>query len=116
MSSGNAIQQIIRIRINMSSQRMNYKAKYDNDFMHLLCKKKRTQRRKCQNINLQKTTFTTQRMLQRDKNNSTVSNESEITVRPRISQLTTQVTSLQSWVAKKSCHGQTIINECSISD
>ena len=27
-----------------------------------------------------------------------------------------RVTSLQSWVAKKSCHGQTIINECSISD
>ena len=26
------------------------------------------------------------------------------------------VTSLQSWVAKKSCHGQTLINECSISD
>ena len=27
-----------------------------------------------------------------------------------------RVTSLQSWVAKKSCHGQTLINECSISD
>ena len=26
------------------------------------------------------------------------------------------VTTLQSWVAKKSCHGQTLINECSISD
>ena len=26
------------------------------------------------------------------------------------------VTSLQSWVAKKSCHSQTLINECSISD
>ena len=26
------------------------------------------------------------------------------------------VTSLQSLVAKKSCHGQTLINECSISD
>ena len=26
------------------------------------------------------------------------------------------VTSLQSWVGKKSCHGQTLINECSISD
>ena len=24
--------------------------------------------------------------------------------------------SLQSWVAKKSCHGQTLMNECSISD
>ena len=27
-----------------------------------------------------------------------------------------RVTSLQSWVGKKSCHGQTLINECSISD
>ena len=27
-----------------------------------------------------------------------------------------RVTSLQSWVAKKSCHGQTFINECSSSD
>ena len=27
-----------------------------------------------------------------------------------------QVTSLQSWVAKKSCHGQTLINECSTFD
>ena len=27
-----------------------------------------------------------------------------------------RVTSLQSWVAKKSCHGQILINECSISD
>ena len=27
-----------------------------------------------------------------------------------------RVTSLQSWVAKKSCHGQTFTNECSISD
>ena len=27
-----------------------------------------------------------------------------------------RVTSLQSWVAKKLCHGQTLINECSISD
>ena len=27
-----------------------------------------------------------------------------------------RVTSLQSWLAKKSCHGQTLINECSISD
>ena len=27
-----------------------------------------------------------------------------------------RVTSLRSWVAKKSCHGQTLINECSISD
>ena len=27
-----------------------------------------------------------------------------------------RVTSLQSWVAKKSCDGQTLINECSISD
>ena len=27
-----------------------------------------------------------------------------------------RVTSLQSWVVKKSCHGQTLINECSISD
>ena len=27
-----------------------------------------------------------------------------------------RVTGLQSWVAKKSCHGQTIINECSIFD
>ena len=27
-----------------------------------------------------------------------------------------RVTSLQSWVAKKSCHGQTLINECSIID
>ena len=27
-----------------------------------------------------------------------------------------RVISLQSWVAKKSCHGQTLINECSISD
>ena len=26
-----------------------------------------------------------------------------------------RVTSLQSWMAKKSCHGQTFINECSIS-
>ena len=29
---------------------------------------------------------------------------------------TGRVTSLQSWVAKKSCHGETLINECSISD
>ena len=27
-----------------------------------------------------------------------------------------RVTSLQSWVAKKSCHGQILINKCSISD
>ena len=27
-----------------------------------------------------------------------------------------RVRSLQSWMAKKSCHGQTLINECSISD
>ena len=27
-----------------------------------------------------------------------------------------RVKSLQIWVAKKSCHGQTLINECSISD
>ena len=27
-----------------------------------------------------------------------------------------RVTSLQSWVAKESCYGQTLINECSISD
>ena len=27
-----------------------------------------------------------------------------------------RVTSLQSWMAKKSCHGQTLINECSFSD
>ena len=27
-----------------------------------------------------------------------------------------RITSLQSWVAKKSCHGQTLINECSIFD
>ena len=27
-----------------------------------------------------------------------------------------RVTSLQSWVAKKSCHGQTLQNECSISN
>ena len=27
-----------------------------------------------------------------------------------------RVTSLRSWVAKKSSHGQTLINECSISD
>ena len=27
-----------------------------------------------------------------------------------------RVTSLQIWVAKKSCHGQTLINECSIFD
>ena len=27
-----------------------------------------------------------------------------------------RVTSLQSWVYKKSCHGQTLINECSVSD
>ena len=27
-----------------------------------------------------------------------------------------RVTSLQIWVAKKSCHGRTLINECSISD
>ena len=27
-----------------------------------------------------------------------------------------RVTSLQSWVAEKSCHGQTLINECSIFD
>ena len=27
-----------------------------------------------------------------------------------------RVTSLQSWVAKKSCHGQTLINECFIFD
>ena len=39
MASGNAIQQIIRIRLNMASQRMNYKAKYKNDFMCPLCKK-----------------------------------------------------------------------------
>ena len=39
MASGNAIQQIIRIRLNMTSQRMNYKAKYNNDFMCPLCKK-----------------------------------------------------------------------------
>ena len=25
-----------------------------------------------------------------------------------------RVTSLQSWVTKKSCHGQTLINKCSI--
>ena len=25
-----------------------------------------------------------------------------------------RLTSLQSWVAKKSCHGQTLINECFI--
>ena len=43
MASGNAIQQIIRIRLNMASQRMNsivnYKAKYNNGFMCPLCKK-----------------------------------------------------------------------------
>ena len=27
-----------------------------------------------------------------------------------------RVTSLQNWLAKKSCHGQTLINACSISD
>ena len=27
-----------------------------------------------------------------------------------------RVTSLQSWVAKKSCHGQTLINQCFIFD
>ena len=27
-----------------------------------------------------------------------------------------RITNLQSRVAKKSCHGQTLINECSISD
>ena len=27
-----------------------------------------------------------------------------------------RVPSLQSWMAKKSCHGQTLTNECSISD
>ena len=27
-----------------------------------------------------------------------------------------RITSLQSWVAKKSCQGQTHTNECSISD
>ena len=27
-----------------------------------------------------------------------------------------RVTSFQSWVAKKSCQGQTLINECSIFD
>ena len=27
-----------------------------------------------------------------------------------------QVTSLQCWLAKKSCHGQTLINECYIFD
>ena len=27
-----------------------------------------------------------------------------------------RVTSLQRWVAKKSCHGQTLFNECSIFD
>ena len=27
-----------------------------------------------------------------------------------------RVTSLQSWVATESCHGQTLINECSIFD
>ena len=27
-----------------------------------------------------------------------------------------RVTSFRSWVAKKSCHGQTLMNECSISD
>ena len=27
-----------------------------------------------------------------------------------------RVTSLQIWVAKKSCHGETLINECSIAD
>ena len=27
-----------------------------------------------------------------------------------------RVTSLQSWVGKKSCHGQTLTNECSVSD
>ena len=27
-----------------------------------------------------------------------------------------RVTSLQTWVVKKSRHGQTLINECSISD
>ena len=39
MASGNAIQQVIRIRLNMMSQRMNYKAKYNNGFMCLFCKK-----------------------------------------------------------------------------
>ena len=27
-----------------------------------------------------------------------------------------RVTSLQSWVTKKSCHGETLGNECSTSD
>ena len=27
-----------------------------------------------------------------------------------------QVTSLRSWVAKQSCRGQTLVNECSSSD
>ena len=27
-----------------------------------------------------------------------------------------QVTSLRSWMAKKSCHGQNLTNECSIFD
>ena len=27
-----------------------------------------------------------------------------------------RLTSLQSWMDKKLCHGQTLINECSISD
>ena len=27
-----------------------------------------------------------------------------------------RVTSIRSWMAKKSCHGQTLINQCSISD
>ena len=27
-----------------------------------------------------------------------------------------RVTSLQSWVAKKLCHDQTLVNECSIFD
>ena len=39
MASGNEIQHIIRIRLNMASQRMNYKAKYNNDFMCSFCKK-----------------------------------------------------------------------------
>ena len=27
-----------------------------------------------------------------------------------------RITGLQSWEAKKSCHGQIVMNECSISD
>ena len=41
ISSGNAIQQIIRIRPNMSSQRINKKAKHNNDHMCPLCKKEK---------------------------------------------------------------------------